>query len=299
MRHAMETRGGRFARWISPARQVSREQQRAYARDVRLEGQSHQIELQLNVFIESLGHADRHTHIGGSNRRSLHGDVQPALNLAYVVRVVVDARAIGRARFGAQTSEAAGQRVQNAAVPLPSFGALLYRAAVSEHPFEDHLRIQFHRQRVGRCGPGDGVGVRAAVAFAAVARIRARILDRQLHGRHQVFPADLLRDHLIDGGAGIDIGSGSLLGFVRAQERGGHPVVRSGRARRRFRRPRVQAAHDHRLIHERFQRLPIERKRRSQFAFGAGHPIAGRHPMGNEAADKSGLGCGRGLRQRC
>ena len=140
----------------------------------------------------------------GRDRRGLHGDLQPALDLADVLGVVVEPRAIGRRRTSLRRRE---RLPVSESRMLPSrlrrAGALLGRAAVSEHALEHHLRIQLHRQRLGRRGPGDRVGVGAAVTLAAVAGIRARILDRELHGRHQVIPADLLRDDLIDGGARV------------------------------------------------------------------------------------------------
>ena len=298
MRDAVESGGGRFALRIRAAGEIAREQQRAHAGDVRLERQRQQIELELDVLVESLRHAHRHRHIRRRDGRGLHGDLQPPLDLADVLGVVVEPRAVGGARFAAQPRETAGQRVQNAAVALSALGALLRRAAVSEHALEDHLRIQLHRQRIGRRGPGDGVGVGATITLAAVARIRAGVLDRELHGRHQVILADLLRDHLIDGGARVYVGAGGLLGLVRAQERGGHPVVGAGRAGRRFSRAGMQAAHDHGLFTERLQRLPVEGKRGVQRAFFVGNPIAGRHAVRHKAADKARLRGGRGLRQR-
>ena len=66
------------------------------ARDVRLERQRQQIELQLDVFVEGLRHADRHAHIGRRDGRSLHGNLQAPLDLADVLRIVVEPRAIGR-----------------------------------------------------------------------------------------------------------------------------------------------------------------------------------------------------------
>ena len=230
MRHAVEAGGRRLALRVGPAGQVAREEQRADAGDVGLERQRQQVELQLDVLVERLRHADRHGHVCGRDRRRLHRDLQPALDLAHVL-----ARSRrGAARSDALTSlrrrgEAAGQRIENAAVALAARGALLGRAAVAEHALEHHLRIQLHRQRRRRRRPRDRVRVRAAVAFAAVARVGARILDRELHRRHQVVLADLLRDDLIDRRAGVDVGAGRLLRLVRAQERRRHPVVGAGR----------------------------------------------------------------------
>ena len=127
---------------------------------------------------------------------------------------------------------------------------------------------------VRRRRPRDRVGVGAAVAFAAVARVGARVLDRELHRRHQVVLADLLRDDLVDRRAGVDVGAGGLLRLVRAQERRGDPVVGAGHARRRLGRARMQAAQDHRVIAERLERLQDERQLGRQRAFGLRHPVA-------------------------
>ena len=156
--------------------------------------------------------------------------------------------------------QAAGERIQNAAVAQAALVAQLRRAAVAEHALEDYLRVQLHRQRIGGRGPGDGVGIGAAIAFAAVAGIGAGIFHRALHRRHQVLLTDLLRDDLVDGCARANVGAGGLLGLLRAHEGRGHPVIRAGGAGRRLRRAGVQTAHDHRLLDERLQRLPIEGK---------------------------------------
>ena len=202
MRHAMETRGGRFAFGVSAAGEVAGKEQRAHAGDVGLESQGQEIELKFDVLVESLRHTDRNAQIGGRDRRGLHGNLEPALDFADVLRIVVEPRAIGRAGLVAKTRETAGERIQNAAIALSARGALRGRSAVAEHALEDYLRIQFHGQGLSGRRPGDGVGVGAAVTFAAVAGVRAGVFDRELHGGHQVVLAELLRDELIDGGAG-------------------------------------------------------------------------------------------------
>ena len=226
MRHAVEAGSRRLALGVGPARQVAGEQQRADASDVGLERQRQQIELQLDVLVECLRHANRHGHIRRARRSTPSS------------RSAAGARSRGRSactRRAAARSEALTSLRRRARLPvsesrmllvaLPPGRTLFGRAAVSEHALEHHLRIQLHRQRRRRRRPRDRVRVGAAVALAAVARVGARILDRELHRRHQVFLADLLRDDLIDRGSGIDVGAGGLLRLVRAQERRRHPVV--------------------------------------------------------------------------
>jgi hypothetical protein len=52
-----------------------------------------------------------------------------------------------RPEVGAQPRHAAGQRIENALIALPPCGTLFRRRAVTEHPLEDHLRVQLHWQR--------------------------------------------------------------------------------------------------------------------------------------------------------
>ena len=99
------------------------------------------------------------------------------------------------------------ERVEDAPVVLPARGSLLGRAAVAEHALEHDLRVQLHRQRGRRRRPRDAVRVGAAVAFAAVARVRAGIFDGELHRREQVLLSDLLRDQLVDRRAVVDVGA--------------------------------------------------------------------------------------------
>src|SRR5580658_11278690 len=57
MRHAMEARGGCLACRVSPAGEVAGKEQRTHAGNVGLESQGEEIELQFNMFVESLWHA--------------------------------------------------------------------------------------------------------------------------------------------------------------------------------------------------------------------------------------------------
>ena len=73
-------------------------------------------------------------------------------------------------------------------------GAFGGGTAGAEETLEDHLRIDLHGQRLGGRDPGNRVRVSAAIAFAAVAGIRAGIFDAELQRGQQVVLADLLRD---------------------------------------------------------------------------------------------------------
>ena len=58
--------------------------------------QRQQIEVQLDVLVERLRHADRNVGIGRRVRRGLRRDLQAALDLPHVLRVLVEPRAIRR-----------------------------------------------------------------------------------------------------------------------------------------------------------------------------------------------------------
>ena len=96
MRTAVETQRRSFALWIRAAREVARKQHGADPRDVGLEGESQKAELQFDMFVERLRYTDRHRHIGRRNRRSLHRDVEPPFDLTHILRVLIQAFAIGR-----------------------------------------------------------------------------------------------------------------------------------------------------------------------------------------------------------
>src|SRR5690606_28151052 len=126
--------------------------------------------------------------------RHVRRDLEPALDLADVLRERVEARAVRHADLAAQVAELARDRIEDALVALAARDTLLVAAAAAEHALEDDLRVQLHRQRRRRRRPRDRVRVDAAIAFAAVARARARILARHLDRRQQRFAAVLLRD---------------------------------------------------------------------------------------------------------
>ena len=212
-------------------------------------------------------------------------------------RVLVEAQAIGRIEPDFEPRQASDERVEDAPVVLPARGALLGRAAVAEHALEHDLRVQLHRQRGRRRRPRDAVRVGAAVAFAAVARVRAGIFDGELHRREQVVLSDLLRDHLVDRRAVVDVGARRPLGLVRTEVGRSHPVVGRALAGRRFRRTGVKAAQDHRLLPVRFERLEDRRHLEAGSHF-VRHPVSRRHAVGNKRGDEPRLRRGGRLRQK-
>ena len=172
---------------IDAVRGVASELEREDARDVRRERQRLQVEHQLDVLGERVGHADRR-----------------AGQLARL------AAAVGRPRpsgCGARSrARRPGSRVSRARSAAPRFflqprhrrcrasrgccvlGAALLalgrRRADAEQLIEHHARVAHHRQRLVRRRPADRVGVGAGVAVGAAARL-IDVLDAQLHRRNR------------------------------------------------------------------------------------------------------------------
>src|SRR5262245_41478371 len=141
MRPAVEPQRGSFAFGVSPPRQITRKQHRADARDVSLESQRQQTELNLDVFVEGLGNSDGNTHVGWRDRRSLHCNLQPAFDLADILSVFFEPHAIGGAGLVTKTREAAAERIENTAVSRSACSPLIDGTAVAEHALEDDLRV--------------------------------------------------------------------------------------------------------------------------------------------------------------
>jgi hypothetical protein len=93
------------------------------------------------------GTPDRNLNVLRRDRRCLDRNLQPPLDLADVFGVLVETLTVVRPEVRAQPRDAAGQRIENALIALPPRGALFRRCAIAEHPLEDHLRVQLHRQR--------------------------------------------------------------------------------------------------------------------------------------------------------
>ena len=161
--------------------------------------------------------------------------------------------------------------------------------------------VQRHRLagRRRQVDPRDGIRVGAAVAFAAVARARVRVFDGQLQRRQQRFLPDLSRDDLIDRRAADGrIRPGRLPRLDAGQERRRHPVIGAGRAFRRFRRLRPDAAQDDGLVLDVLERLQDVRQLVGQRTLLLRLPVAGRHSVREEDAHEAALRSGGGLRER-
>src|SRR5437762_1024552 len=98
------------ALWIRPARRVASELEREHARDVRRECKSDQIHHQMDVLLERIGDTDRrlrHLPLLASAVVRLHF-LNAALELADVVEILVEARAIAGPELPLQLRDLAG-----------------------------------------------------------------------------------------------------------------------------------------------------------------------------------------------
>jgi hypothetical protein len=88
-----------------------------------------------------------------------------------------------------------------------------------QHPLEQDARIVFHRQRRRGASPGNRVRVRAAEADVARAS-EIPPLDRGLERGELCLLAEMPRDQLVDGDAGLDFRRvGTLRRNVREEPR--------------------------------------------------------------------------------
>src|SRR4051812_14954457 len=74
---------------INAAGEIACAEQRRHSRNVRLEGERGQIEVELDVLIELLGNTRREVDLGDV-ARGLRSELNPSLDLADLVGVLVD-----------------------------------------------------------------------------------------------------------------------------------------------------------------------------------------------------------------
>ena len=192
---------------IDAAREIACAEQRRHARDVRLERERDQIEVQLDVLVELLRHSRWQVDLGHVARR-LGGKLDAPLDFANLVGVLVDGLAIRRSELLPQAGELADERIENAAALLHARGALFGRRAAAEQAFEHDLRIELHRQRAGlHTASSGGVGSSTQEIEFVYEQLypSPQLLELEfgsstgeLQRRQQRVLADFLRDELID-----------------------------------------------------------------------------------------------------
>ena len=255
-------RGVRAARREHAVRDVAAELEREDAR--RVGGKRHclQIEHQLDVLLERIGHADRRA--GQLARlaalvRLLHL-LDAALDLADVVQVIRQARAIGGAQLAAQIANRLGDEIEDALIVLaprpPRFGG----GPDAEQLIEHRARIADHRQRIGRRRPADGVRVDARVVVGAAAGL-IDVLDAELHRRNRRQLAELLRVDLVERRAREHVRALRLFRLRLRQEhrRRAEVIGADFRRRERFGVADVGVADNRQVITIRLERLEAGR----------------------------------------
>ncbi len=141
---------------------------------------------------------------------ALYG-LNPALDIANVVEVFVEAVLIVRPDGLPQAGGVGEDRVENAGRGAPF--------ARAEKPFEDEPRVDYRRKRSGGRGPANGVGVDAVVAKAAgVGRIE--MFDAELERLNSGLLREMSGLELIDGNAAAEIRAGGLFGSDAGEEDG-------------------------------------------------------------------------------
>ena len=104
--------------------------------------------MQLDVLVERFRDPRRQIDLGDGRRR-FRRELEPPLDFADLVGVLVDRPPIAGAELPVQAGELAADRIENAAVLAQARRADLRRRAAAEQPFEHRLRVQLHRQRAG------------------------------------------------------------------------------------------------------------------------------------------------------
>src|SRR5262249_16642719 len=123
--------------------------------------------------------------------------LEPALDLAYAVEIVVDERAVLAAERAFQRRRFAEDLVEQALIVAGHGAALGIALAAAEDLLERFARLELHRHRRRRRAERDRAAVRAAVG--AVARgAAAFFLGRQLQRRQRGVLADVPRRELVD-----------------------------------------------------------------------------------------------------
>ena len=275
MRATVERQRWRCAFRIDATGEVAREQQRADAGDIGLERQHLQVEQKFDIVLERARHAHgliRNEDIAGGGLRF----DDALLYVADGIKVFAEFRAVLRAELAAQIGDFLGEFVQQAPVFLGTGRALLRRATHAEHALKDEPRVGFRRQRSRGSTPGHAIHVGASIAVIARANHVDAVDGHFQRGKLGV-GADLGRDHLVDGGAGLEIGALGRFRVNAAHETGGGtrmlpahvPLVGSGEI--------VEPGEHRQAVAEGLN--PLEGRR--DFKIGA---IGGRSPLAHVGA---------------
>ena len=270
MRREVE-RVGHAALGERPPRRVARQLERRHARGLGRERERLEVEHDLHVLLERLGHADRRERDRARRARIVMrlDALDPPLDLTDVVEVLIEAAPIRRPEVGLELHDLRRDPVEDAAVRALPRLALRGRAAAAEQLVEHRPRIADHRQRPRRRRPADWAHVNARVAVVATARVVA--LDRELERRNRRVLAETPRVDLIERDTRVDVGAERLLrSRLREIDRGGAVVIAADLVRRERVRPvAIGVAHDREVLAVRLERGEA-RRREIEVAPGCG-----------------------------
>ena len=210
---------------IGPVAHFARHHEGEDSRDVGLVGQRQQVVHELHVFFvreRNAGRLHGQRQLGCDIRVAGHPDAP--FDLTNAVEILVDRRAIVRAKRPLQVGRLLRDRVENAAVLPRSRGPRGGAASLTEHPLEDLARIDLHRQRRRRRPPRKRIHVDAAVIAIAGADQPRMILGGELHRRQHRVLADLLRGNLVRRDSGIRV---NALRWLVSDEARGYSLERA------------------------------------------------------------------------
>jgi hypothetical protein len=156
---------------IHARRSVAPQLEREYAGDVAGKGDRLQVVHQADVLFERIGDADgRAGQLTLFTAGVVRFDLLDApLDLANVLEILVQPRAIARSELAPQLGDFGGHPIEDAFVGPPVRCTLLGRGADAKQHVERGARIAHHRQRLGWRCPADRVGVDARIAVSAAA----------------------------------------------------------------------------------------------------------------------------------
>ena len=264
--------------------------EREDAREVGLIRHRHQLEHDADVLFERRRYPDRcvrHDELFG---RLFLGALNPLFDLAHVVEILVQPRAIARPEPALERRHVVAHRVENALVGLHAGHAIRRGARTAEHPLEHDARIDFHRQRCCRALPRDRAHVGAAVAHVARADVSRLVLGGDFERREHRVLADQARGHLVERDAGVEV-----LGLGTLGRRSGEPrrgADRVGAARRT-----IQVRDDDEAVAEFLDRLQ-DRRELEPGPRGRRRPVTGPLAHRHEHGAKPERWLRGGLRQR-
>ena len=258
--------------------------ERDHPRQVGLEGEELQVEHQLQVVLEDRRRALRLPQLRQLQVVLLLRPLDPPLDVAHRLGVLVELHLVVHAEFALQVGELAGHRVEQALVLAHPRQTRLAvgAAAVAEEGLEDRARIPLHRQRLRLAAPRDGVRVDAAqVARAGAGVVRA--VEGHGERRHLGLPREVPGQKLVHRDLAEDLGLVAAAARHAGQERPGGAGVDVVPAR-------VEPGEHDRLVAERRERLEDGRQLEAR-------PLPLRRPVrhGHAVGDVERLEARRGL----